>query len=201
MGSDDASAAAAFGEGPSDEELCKRAAARDGAAFEELVRRHQERAHRIAWTVLLDAEEAREVSQEAFLRLFERAGQFDGRARFTTWFHRLLVNLCLDRRRRERWWWAWRRSAAEGAAAVPAEAIATSAADPADALGRKRLVERVWEAARELSAQQRAALVLTVQEDLSGAEVAAVLGCSEATARVHLHRALSALRRRLAGEA
>jgi RNA polymerase sigma factor (sigma-70 family) len=84
---------------------------------------------------------------------------------------------------------------------VPAEAIATSAADPADALGRKRLVERVWEAARELSAQQRAALVLTVQEDLSGAEVAAVLGCSEATARVHLHRALSALRRRLAGEA
>jgi RNA polymerase sigma factor (sigma-70 family) len=62
-------------------------------------------------------------------------------------------------------------------------------------------VDRVWKAAGELSVQQRAALVLTVQEDLSGAEVAAVLGCSEPTARVHLHRALSALRRRLAGEA
>jgi RNA polymerase sigma-70 factor, ECF subfamily len=201
MGSDDAMAVAACGAEPSDEELCGRAAARDSAAFEELVRRHQQRAHRIAWTVLRDAEEAREVSQEAFLRLFERAGQFDGRARFTTWFHRLLVNLCLDRRRRERWWWTRRSSAEDRAAAVPAQETAASSADPASALGRKRLVKRVWKAADELSVQQRAALVLTVQEDLSGAEVAAVLGCSEPTARVHLHRALSTLRRRLAGEA
>jgi len=88
----------------SDEVLCRRVADHDENAFELLVERHQRRAYRVAWSILGDADEAKDLSQEAFLRLFEKAGSFDGRSRFTTWFHRLLVNLCLDRRRQRQGW-------------------------------------------------------------------------------------------------
>src|SRR2546423_461617 len=88
----------------SDEALCRRVAERDEAAFDALVERYQARAYRLAWSILRDAEEARDVSQEAFIRLFQAAGSFGGRARFSTWFYRLLVNLCLDQRRKTRWW-------------------------------------------------------------------------------------------------
>ncbi len=88
----------------SDEALCRRVAQRDQEAFETLVERYRQRAYRLAWSILRDAEEARDLSQEAFIRLYEVAGSFRGTARFSTWFYRILVNLCLDARRRRRWW-------------------------------------------------------------------------------------------------
>ena len=91
----------------SDEILCQRVAERDEAAFDLLVARYQERAYRIAWSILRNAEDARDLAQDAFLRLYEAAGSFGGRARFSTWFYRILVNLCLDHRRKARGWKFW----------------------------------------------------------------------------------------------
>src|SRR5688572_22198684 len=91
----------------SDETLCRRVAAQDEAAFDVLVARYQGRAYRLAWSLLRSAEDARDVSQEAFLRVYRTAGGFRGDARFSTWFYRILVNLCLDHRRRGRWWRRW----------------------------------------------------------------------------------------------
>ena len=179
----------------SDEALCRRVAERDERAFEELVERHQRRAYRVAWSVLGDADEAKDVSQEAFLRLYERAAKFDGRSKFTTWFHRIVVNLSLDRRRQRRGW--LRRffpGEEEDRAVDPVDSRSITVDDPAAEVGRKQTMSRIWQAARRLSPQQRAALVLQVQEDLSAAEIADVLECSEATVRVHLHRAVAALR-------
>ena len=68
----------------SDEALCRRVAERDEAAFDLLVERYRERAWRLAWSILRDAEAARDVSQDAFIRLYEAAGSFAGRARFST---------------------------------------------------------------------------------------------------------------------
>ena len=87
----------------SDEMLCRRVAERDEAAFDLLVARYQGRAYRLAWSMVRDAEDARDLSQEAFLRVYRTAGSFRGDARFSTWFYRVLVNLCLDHRRRG-WW-------------------------------------------------------------------------------------------------
>lgn len=187
---------------PSDEFLCERVAAGDEAAFEDLVGRYQQRAYRLAWSILRDAEDARDLSQEAFVRLFQAAGSFRGRARFSTWFYRLLVNLCLDHRRKHR---SWRqmfareeRSGDDGASALDEQAAVT--VDPVDALGHEHVLARVWEMAARLSPQQRAVLALHVQDDLPMSEVATVMGCAEATARVHLHRALAALRAMLGKE-
>jgi RNA polymerase sigma-70 factor (ECF subfamily) len=182
----------------SDEALCRRVAERDNEAFDRLVERYQQRAYRLAWSILRDAEEARDLSQEAFLRLYEAAGTFRGTARFSTWFYRILVNLCLDARRRRRWW--LRAAAAERDDGAPESAVEREPApsgDPVDALARDQMMARLWKAAEALSPQQRAAITLHVQEELSTPEIAAVLKCSEATVRVHLHRALQALRKTL----
>ena len=181
----------------SDEALCRRVAQRDDQAFDMLVERYQQRAYRLAWSILRDAEEARDLSQEAFLRLYEVAGSFRGTARFSTWFYRILVNLCLDARRRRRW---WHLAAApvereDGTVESIVERQPAPRVDPVDGLAREQVMTQLWKAVDTLSAQQRAAIILQIQEELPTSEIAAVLKCSEATVRVHLHRALQALRK------
>jgi RNA polymerase sigma-70 factor, ECF subfamily len=179
----------------SDEALCRRVAARDEAAFDLLVTRYQGRAYRLAWSLLRHAEDARDVSQEAFLRVYRTAGGFRGDARFSTWFYRILVNLCLDHRRRGRW---WQRVLVRDDGSGEADMLERQPAidpGPGDSLGTKQMTARLWAAVDRLSPQQRAAILLHVQEELPTSQIAEVLKCSEATVRVHLHRAVGALRR------
>lgn len=181
----------------SDEALCARVAAREEGAFDELVERYQARAYRLAWSLLRDAEDAKDLSQEAFLRVYQSAGRFRGDARFSTWFYRILVNLCLDHRRRRRW---WQRTVAHDPDEEQVALVERQPArdpDPGQRASEEQTMTRLWAAVHRLSPQQRAAVVLSVQEQLSTAEIAAVLRCSEPTVRVHLHRAVQALRRKL----
>jgi RNA polymerase sigma-70 factor (ECF subfamily) len=186
--------------GPSDEDLCRRIAQQDRGAFDLLAERYQERAYRIAWSVVRDREDAKDCSQEAFIRLHESAGSFAGQAKFSTWFYRILVNCCLDHQRRQRGWrrmvgWGGRDEARD--VGDPVERLAAPFTDPTDALVTDHRKSRLWEAVDDLSPQQRAAVMLQCREELSTKEIAAVLQLSEATVRVHLHRAYSALRRRV----
>ena len=181
----------------SDEVLCQRVANRDEEAFDLLVERYQGRAYRLAWSILRDAEEARDLSQEAFIRLYQAARSFSGRARFSTWFYRILVNLCLDHHRKHRQWrgiLVAGRSEDESEDSI-IERQPAPLEDPVEDLGRAETMKALWTAVDQLSPQQRAALLLQVQEDLPTAEIAAVLKCAEATVRVHLHRALTTLRK------
>jgi len=189
---------------PFDEDLCRRIAQQDEGAFELLVERYQERAYRIAWSVVRDREDAKDCSQEAFIRLHESAGSFAGQAKFSTWFYRILVNCCLDHQRKRR---GWRRLVGWGGgrdderdAGDPVERLAAPFIDPTDAMVADHRMSRLWEAVEDLSPQQRAAVLLQCREELATKEIAVVLQLSEATVRVHLHRAYSALKRRV-GEA
>jgi len=180
-----------------DEVLCERVANRDEAAFDLLVERYQERAYRLAWSILRDAEEARDLSQEAFIRLYQAAESFGRRARFSTWFYRILVNLCLDHRRKHLGWRSALvsdRSEDERETSI-VERQPAPVQDPVEELGRAEAMKALWNAVDRLSPQQRAALLLQVEEELPTVEIAAVLKCSEATVRVHLHRALTSLRK------
>lgn len=187
---------------PSDEELCARVAAKDQTAFEMLLDRHQERAWRLAASILGNDAEARDVSQEAFLRLYQFAGHFDGRARFTTWFHRILVNLCIDHQRRSRWWRKFVPLVGPGTDPDDESAVdpPTDEAGPEDQAIRGEETGRVRQALARLTSKQRAAVLMQVREGLSSREIAAVLGCSESTARVHIHRGLIELRKLLSRE-
>ena len=181
---------------PTDEALCRRVADRDEEAFNLLVARYQERSYRLAWSILRNADDARDLSQEALIRLYQSAGSFGGRAKFSTWFYRILVNLCLDHRRKNRGWRLWLRDEPDpesGEALLDRQP--SPVADPLDALGRERTLSTLWAAVDRLAPQQRAAVILQVQEELPTAEIAMVLKCSEATVRVHIHRALQTLRK------
>ena len=188
---------------PSDEDLCRRVAQDDEGAFDLLVGRYQERAYRIAWSVVRDREEAKDCSQEAFIRLHESAGSFAGQAKFSTWFYRILVNCCLDQARKRKGWRkliGWGSQEEERGSTSPVERVAAPFVDPIDVMVTDSRMSQLWEAVEKLSPQQRAAVMLQCREELSTKEIAAVLHLSEATVRVHLHRAYSALKRKV-GEA
>src|SRR5919106_130121 len=85
-----------------DEELVASAQNGDRRAFEELVERHQRKAYHLAFDFARDREEAKDLSQEAFLKAFTNLKSFDGRSSFYTWFYRIVVNLCLDYKRRQK---------------------------------------------------------------------------------------------------
>ncbi|HUF91182.1 MAG TPA: sigma-70 family RNA polymerase sigma factor [Candidatus Limnocylindria bacterium] len=181
-----------------DEALCARVAGGDEQAFDALVSRYQGRAYRLAWSILRDAEDARDVSQDAFVTLYRSASTFRGGARFSTWFYRILVNQCLDLRRRGSWWRRLvdRDAGDEGEPSLT-ERQAGPASDPAGDIDKERMMARLWTEVDRLAPRQRAALLLHVQEELPAADIASVLGCSEATVRVHLHRAVQALKKTL----
>jgi RNA polymerase sigma-70 factor (ECF subfamily) len=186
-------------EAVSDEALCRRIAARDDAAFDLLVARYQGRAYRLAWSLLRDAEDARDVSQDAFIRVWEAAHRFRGDARFSTWFYRILVNRCLDHKRRVRWWTRLvaRDDDDPDTAATLVERQPAPGPDAGEQVSEAQTMTRLWDAVHRLSPQQRTAVILHAQEQLSTAEIAEVLGVAEPTVRVHLHRAVAALRREL----
>ena len=180
----------------SDEELCQKVANGDAQAFELLVERHQARAYRLACSILGSESDARDVSQDAFIRLYESANRFDGRSRFSTWFYRVLVNLCIDHKRRDRWW--RRLVPLSGSADDPdAPAIDPASAEPGPeaAAMLDQSAHKLGDALKHLSPNQRIAVLLQAQEGLSSREIADVLKCSENTARVHIHRGLTQLKK------
>src|SRR5258706_9263832 len=85
----------------SDHELLERCRAGDETAFDELVVRHQQRAFNVAFQLLRDHEDATEVAEDAFVRIYRSIGDFRGECEFTTWLHQIVVNLA---RNKHRWW-------------------------------------------------------------------------------------------------
>ena len=187
---------------PSDEELCRRIAARDADAFELMVDRHQGRAYRLATSILGNEADARDVSQDAFIRLYQSAGGFDGRSRFSTWFYRILVNLCIDHQRKNRWWKRVAPLATPGGDEPDERAFdppSTEASPEAEAM-LTQSIARLRPALAKLSPQQSAAVLLQTQEGFTSREIGEVLKCSEATARVHVHRGIAQLRKLMAND-
>src|SRR5262249_57420790 len=122
---------------------------------------YKRRGWRRPGTVLRAAEGARDASQEAFVRLYRAAGQFGGRAKFSTWFYRVLVNVCLEHRRKHRWWRHIFASApSDDEAESSVEHHPAPAVDVLGALDREQALTRLQAAMGQLSPQQRAVVPL-----------------------------------------
>src|SRR2546428_9293122 len=100
--------------------------------------------------MLRNAEDARDVSQEAFIRLYEAAGSFRGQSKFSTWFYRLLVNLCLDHKRKHRWWKLWVRDEGDDRSDSLLERQPAPAVAPTDKLNREQTMKALVEAEDQL---------------------------------------------------
>jgi RNA polymerase sigma-70 factor, ECF subfamily len=162
-----------------DDALMVRAGRGDKSAFAVLVRRHLARATAIAQRILGNRSDAEEVVQEAFLRCWQKAPDWQPaespgsaakageRAQFATWLYRVLTNLCLDRRRRP-----------QPVELEAAGEIADTRDDGFAQTERGEIGKRVAEAMAKLPDRQRAALALCYYEDLGNIEAAAALDIS-----------------------
>jgi RNA polymerase sigma-70 factor (ECF subfamily) len=152
----------------------------DRDAFGVLVRRHQDRAFNLAYRVLRNREDALDVAQEAFVKAYGSLAGFKREASFTTWLHRIVVNLAIDylrrRRRSEGTEYDDRRAASRKTAAE-----AEAADDPAGELEMKQMRALLARGIAALPPAQRAVLVLREIEGMSYDDIAKAVGCSLGT--------------------
>lgn len=164
-----------------------RARAGDAHAFRELYVRHSGRVYALCLRLLADPDAAEEATQDAFVRAWQRLAGFEGRSAFSTWLHRLTVNVVLDRRRREKVRPLDRR-VADGDKAV--ERIGGRAASPETGIDLERAIAALPPGART-------AFVLHDVEGYRHREIAEMTNTAEGTWKAQLHRARRLLREAL----
>jgi len=172
--------------------LVAAAQAGDRAAFEQLVRVHADRLHAVVLRFAADADEAEEVTQEAFLRAWRAIGRFRGESQFFTWLYRIGMNEA-------------KRRAARRPPAGQVITLADHPQQPADQdPGPMRRLEQVElhraleRAIRELPPDLREPLVLRDVQGLSTRQAAAAMGLREGAFKSRLHRARLAVRAQIA---
>lgn len=167
-------------------------------AYGELVRKYQDRVFNTCWRICGHLEDARDLTQEAFLKAFERLGSFRGRSSFYTWVFRVAVNLALTHRRKA----ARRRQVSLDESALvgtQAERLGRQVADssvndPAACASESELQGRLVQALQRLDSEYRAVVVLRDIEGLDYREISEILEIPAGTVKSRLHRARSALR-------
>lgn len=181
--------------------LIQRCTAGDENAYAELVAEHQRMVFQLALHLLGNRDEALDLSQEVFLRVFRTIHRFRGQSALRTWIYRIAVN---QAKNRQRWWRRRHRSnqvsldehlAAHGDAVTGTESLT-----PERVLARKELAQRIWRALDGLPFDQRTVIVLREIDGLSYDEIAFSLGVAIGTVKSRLMRARQALRAELRGE-
>jgi RNA polymerase sigma-70 factor (ECF subfamily) len=176
--------------------LVERCVQGDDLACGELVAEHERMVYQLALNLLGDREEALDLSQEVFLRVFRMIHRFRGQSALRTWIFRIVVN---QARNRQRWWRRRHRRQQvsldehveqHGELAVRGdESLA-----PDRELDRKELAARIWRALDALPFDQRTVVVLREIDGLSYDEIAFSLGVTLGTVKARLTRARQALR-------
>jgi RNA polymerase sigma-70 factor (ECF subfamily) len=153
----------------------------DMVAFEELVSRHRDKVYARAYSMLRNEEEAVDLSQEAWVKAWQRLEQFQGDSSFLTWMTRITINLCLDQIRRNK----RRRTESieqldEDLGGVERQMPVIST-NPTEGLEKGELRKKIDEALEKLSHEHRTVLVLHEFEDLEYKEIAKRMECSIGT--------------------
>ena len=178
--------------------LIQRCAAGEDQACTELVDAHQRMVYQLALSLMGDHDEALDLSQEVFLRVFRTIGAFRGQSALRTWIYRIVINQAWNRQR----WWRRRHRGAQisldehtrNHGELPARSEASS---PDQMLDQKEIAERLWLAVDQLPFEQKSAIVLREVHGLSYEEVAFSVGVAVGTVKSRLARAREALREEL----
>ncbi len=171
-----------------DDELLALMQRDDTGAYRTLVERHIDRAYGVALRVIKNAADAEDVTQDAFVKAWQKRYEWQsGRAKFSTWLYRVIVNRCIDKLRVPDCEWI--------------ENVPEPADDSEDALSgilRQRLYVELEQALSELPSLQRLALTLSYHEALSCSEVSEVMGTTLYAVESLLKRGKQGLRKLMA---
>jgi RNA polymerase sigma-70 factor, ECF subfamily len=164
-----------------DDDLVQAARKGDMVAFEQLVARHRDKIFARAYSMMRNEEEAIDLSQEAWVKGWQRLVQFQGESSFTTWMTRIVINLCLDQLRKKK------RQRAESIEAMEEESggverqMPVVMVNPTERLERAELRVRIDEALGKLSEAHRTVLVLHEFERMEYKNIAKTMSCSIGT--------------------
>ena len=179
----------------SDEQVVVQVLSGHTAMFEVLMRRHNERLYRAARAILRDDSEAEDVMQQAYVNAYSHLGQFDGRARFSTWLTRIAIHEALGRARRRGRYTTMDPETPSG------RAVTSTGPDPEHLAFSHELGALLESAIERLPDGTREVFVLRQIEGMSTEAVATALDVSEDVIKTRLSRARAALRRHLSDQA
>jgi RNA polymerase sigma-70 factor (ECF subfamily) len=174
----------------------------DVNAYQSLVERYERRIYYVAYGMVRDPEDAREIAQEAFVKAFKKIDTFRLDSRFYTWLYRITFNLCIDhhRRMKHRRTDEYDDQRSSGADAGVIE-LASRRDNPSANVDRKHLRERIMDAFDKLPDDQRQVVVLRELEEMSYREIAQVLEIPEGTVMSRLYYARRKLQELLQDDA
>jgi RNA polymerase sigma-70 factor (ECF subfamily) len=183
-----------------DRALVERVQAGDKEAFRQLVERHQRRAFSIAMGLVRDESDARELVQDAFLRVYKNIGNFQGQSSFFTWLYRIITNLSIDLIRKPgRQVVELDEARVEGS--DPSKDFPflsrIDGSDPADVVRRTEIAARLREALVALPDYHRGVILMREVEGLSYEEMAQAMGVSKGTIMSRLFHARQKLQKAL----
>ncbi|MFN0243699.1 MAG: RNA polymerase sigma factor [Planctomycetota bacterium] len=168
-----------------DHAAIRRAQAGDEQGFRELVERHQSRAWRVARNLVGSDEDAQDLAQEAFLRVFRSVDKFDFEHAFTTWLYRIVTNLAIDHLRKRR---PVHSTTREDDEEPDLDVPDASVEQPSDRMERGELAREVKACLESLAPHFQSVLVLREMEGLPCKEIADIVGATHVTVRWRLHR-------------
>lgn len=182
-----------------DEELVARSRSGDTESFNQLILRWERPIYALAYRVIGQEEDARDVAQETFLRAFRALPGFKGQAKFSSWIYRIALNLCRDWIRRKRRTPVSQMPEDVDLADLAAEQGPSESVE--DLVARRELSAVVEEAMAVLPEEQRTAVILKEYHGMTFQEIADLQGVPLSTVKTRLYQGLSVLRKHLKDKA
>jgi RNA polymerase sigma-70 factor (ECF subfamily) len=173
-----------------DRQLVQTIRAGDTDAFETLVRRKTTKVYAVCYRVIGNAEDAKEISQLVFLKLWENLEKYDPAYAFDTWLYRMVTNVAIDFMRN--------KQSRDNAVNSNLRLVKTATDAEQTVNVQRKEVESVFNAISDvLSPKQKTIFIMNQMEDLPSAEIAKILGCRESTVRNHLFNARKLMQQQL----
>ena len=166
-------------------------------AFNQLVEMYRNKVLYVAYDLLGDWDEAKDIGQETFIRAFEKLNDFQGKAHFSSWIYRIAVNLCMDVHRKRKRIPQDSLDAGLQNGFEPKSQSEETESNPGRSLEQLQLRNQIDDALQYLSLNQRTAIVLRYFHERSTKEIAEIMDCSENTVRIHFFRAMEKLKESL----
>jgi RNA polymerase sigma-70 factor, ECF subfamily len=176
---------------PDDRQLVETIRRGDTDAFETLVRRKTSKVYALCYRIIGNAEDAKDISQLVFIKLWENLEKYDAHYAFDTWLYRMVTNVAIDFMRN--------KQSRDNAVNSNLRLVRTAADAEQGVVVQRKEIENVFnEVSSVLSPKQKTIFVMNQMEDLPSAEIAKVLGCRESTVRNHLFNARKLMQVQLA---
>lgn len=176
----------------SDEELIRRVATKDEDAFRILYDRHGNKVFNLTYRYVGSYDDAEDITQDVFLKIYYSAHKFRGESKFATWLYRIAVNACKNYKRKKQ-----PALVSIDDPEISTDLSATASAEPPAILAEKRKRAIIQQAIDSLAPNQKTAFILSKYEGYSYAEIAEIMNISISTVGVLLYRAKQELKKRL----